>query len=67
MNKLVQNKNASVDEIDLRGRYEEPTQIVRLSALTYSREDFNSKFINALLDEINKTDFLDVLLHTSWS
>lgn len=66
LNKIDQNENATVDELDLRGRYENLTQVVRLSALTYSQEQFNNSFTNVLLEEIQKTGYLDVQWPVSW-
>lgn len=66
LNKIDLNENATVDERDLRGRYENLTQVVRLSALTYSQEQFNNSFTKVLLEEIQKTGFLDAQWPTSW-
>ena len=67
LNKIDQNENASVDEVDLRGRYEKLTQIVRLSALKYSQKDFTEKFTDVLLEEIQKTGYLDAQWPTVWT
>lgn len=67
LNKIDQNENASVDEVDLRGRYEKLTQIVRLSALKYSQEEFTAKFTDILLEEIQKTGYLDAQWPTVWT
>ena len=67
LNKIDQNENASVDEVDLRGRYEKLTQIVRLSALRYSQEEFTAKFTDILLEEIQKTGYLDAQWPTVWT
>ena len=67
LNKIDQNENASVDEVDLRGRYEKLTRIVRLSALKYSQEEFTSKFTDILLEEIQKTGYLDAQWPTVWT
>lgn len=66
LNKIDQNENATVDELDLRGRYEKLTQVVKLSALTYSQEQFNNSFTKVLLKEIQNTGFLDAQWPTSW-
>ena len=66
LNKIDQNENASVDEVDLRGRYGKLTQVVKLSALNFSREEFTSAFTNVLLDEIKKTGYLDAPWPVSW-
>ena len=67
LNKIDQNPNASVDEKDLRGRYDKLTQVVRLSAKDFSREEFNTCFTNVLLEEIRKTGFLDAQWPNSWT
>ena len=67
LNKIDQNENASVDEADLRGRYEKLTQVVKLSALEFSREEFNAGFTRVLLEEILKTGFLDAQWPASWT
>ena len=66
LNKIDQNENASVDELDLRGRYENLTQVVRLSALTYTTEQFNNSLTKVLLEEIQKTGYLDAQWPVSW-
>ena len=66
LNKIDQNENASVDERDLRGRYDKLTQVVRLSALKYSQEDFNEKFTAVLLEGIQRTGFLDAQWPSDW-
>ena len=67
LNKIDQNETASVDEVDLRGRYEKLTQVVKLSALNFSQEEFTSAFTNVLLDEINNTGYLDAQWPISWT
>ena len=66
LNKIDMNQKASVDERDLRARFPKLTQIVRLSALTYDQKTFNQAFTDVLLDEIQKTGYLDVEWRTSW-
>ena len=66
LNKIDQNENAAVNEVDLRGRYEKLTQVVRLSALMFSRAQFNDHFTNVLLEEIQKTGYLDAQWPQSW-
>ena len=67
LNKIDQNENASVDEVDLRGRYDKLTKIVRLSALKYSQKEFTEKFTDVLLEEIQKTGYLDTQWPTVWT
>ena len=66
LNKIDQNENASVDEIDLRGRYGKLTQVVKLSALNFDQEEFTSVFTKVLLEEIKNTGYLDAQWPTSW-
>ena len=66
LNKIDQNENASVDEPDLQSRYKKLTKVVRLSALNFSREEFNQAFTHVLLDEIQDTGFLDAQWPISW-
>ena len=67
LNKIDQNLNASVDEKDLRARYDNLTQVVRLSALKDDQEKFNKEFTAVLLDEIQKTGYLDAQWPTIWT
>lgn len=67
LNKIDQNETASVDEVDLRGRYEKLTQVVKLSALNFSQEEFNSAFTDVMLDEINNTGYLDAQWPVAWT
>ena len=67
LNKIDQNENASVDERDLRGRYDKLTRVVKLSAKCFSKEKFNDCFTNVLLAEIHKTGFLDAQWPTTWT
>ena len=66
LNKIDQNPNASVDERYLRMAFPNLTQVVRLSALEFDREQFNREFTNVLLNEIEKTGLLDALWPISW-
>ena len=66
LNKVDQNPNASVDERDLRARYDKLTKVVRLSALKDSQEDFNKAFTDVLLEEIQATGFLDAEWPAAW-
>ena len=67
LNKIDQNESASVDERDLRGRYDKLTQVIKLSAKNFSQEEFNDCFTNVLLEEIRKTGFLDTQWPNSWT
>lgn len=67
LNKIDQNESASVDERDLRSRYDKLTQVVKLSAKEFTQEQFNDSFTNVLLEEIRKTGFLDAQWPTTWT
>lgn len=67
LNKIDQNETASVDEVDLRGRYDKLTQVVKLSALKFSQDEFNKTFTDVLLEEIKRTGYLDAEWPTSWT
>lgn len=67
LNKIDQNPKASVDEKDLRGKYDKLTRVIRMSALKYPRSRFNWEFTEVLLEEIRKTGFLDVSWPISWT
>ena len=66
LNKIDQNPKASVDERTLRAKYPGLKQIVRMSALEFSRERFNNEFRDVLLKEILKTGCLDAQWPGSW-
>lgn len=66
LNKIDQNPNASVDEKDLRSRYEKLTQVVKLSARDFTQKQFNTAFTQVLLEEIKNTGFLDAQWPISW-
>ena len=67
LNKIDQNETASVDEKDLRGRYEKLTQVVKLSAMKFSQDQFNDSFTKVLLEEIKNTGFLDAQWPIAWT
>ena len=66
LNKIDQNPKASVDERTLRARYPGLTQVVKLSALKFSQEEFNRELRDVLLEEICKTRVLDHQWPQSW-
>lgn len=53
INKIDQNPNASINETGLRENYPALTEIVRMSALTFSQAEFNAAFTKALLRQIS--------------
>ena len=67
LNKIDQNENASVDEVDLRSRYQKLTRVVRLSARDFSQEKFNREFTDVLLEEIQNTGYLDAQWPIAWT
>ena len=67
LNKIDQNENASVDERDLRSRYDKLTQVIKLSAREFTRDEFNNHFTSVLLEEIQKTGFLDAQWPATWT
>ena len=66
LNKIDQNERASIDERGLRSRFSMLTQVVKLSAKDFSQEEFNARFTRVLLQEIDKTGYLDAQLPASW-
>jgi small GTP-binding protein len=67
LNKIDQNPKASVDEKDLRGRYQKLTGVVPLSARDFSRERFMEEFTDVLLQEIEKTGYLNAQWPNNWA
>ena len=65
-NKIDQNPNASLNETDLRAIYPNIRRFLRLSALKFTTEEFNSTFTETLLDEIRACELLDALFPNSW-
>ena len=66
LNKIDMNTKASVDERGLRGQFPNLTQVVRLSALTFNQDEFNTNFTDKLLEDIAKTGYLDAQWPASW-
>lgn len=62
LNKMDMNKNASVNEEDLRKLYPGLTEVVKLSTLTYSDDKFKEKFVDVLTKQIGDMDILDLPL-----
>ena len=67
LNKMDMNKNASVNESDLRKLYPKLTEIVKLSTKEDSEAEFNRKFRDVLLGQIGKMDILDYSFIPAWS
>lgn len=66
LNKIDQNPNASVNETDLRSRYSGLTEIVRLSALKFSKDEFNTRFTETLMHQIEISGYLDTEFPATW-
>ena len=66
LNKIDQNPNASIDTPHLQKTYEGLRDVVRMSALEYSREDFNRTFTDALLRQVQELGTLGTLWPKSW-
>ena len=62
LNKMDMNKNASVNETDLRKLYPGLTKIVKLSTLTYNQAKFQSEFIDVLKEQVGTMEILDAPL-----
>ena len=67
LNQMDMNENASVNESDLRKLYPNlATDIAKISTLTYSDEQFQEKFIDVLLGQIETMDILDFPFTAAW-
>lgn len=66
LNQMDQNPNASINESGLRSAYPALTEIVRLSALKDTPEEFNRHFTDALLRQISKADTLQSAFLPAW-
>lgn len=66
INKIDQNPNASVNESGLREAYPALTEVVRTSALTFSQEEFNKAFTDALKRQINNFAELESPFLPAW-
>ena len=67
LNKMDMNRNASVNEADLRKLYPGLTDIVKISALTCSREAFEEQFVDVLRQQIGNMDILEFLFPPAWN
>lgn len=66
LNKMDQNPKASLNEPDLRAKYPGLKQVVKLSALKDSEEEFSSKLTDVLLEEIRNTGNLNIRWPKHW-
>lgn len=62
LNKMDMNKNASVNESDLRKLYPGLTEIIKLSTLKDSPDEFRKKFLDVLLGQVGSMDILSLPL-----
>lgn len=67
LNKMDMNKNASVNEKDLRAMYPSLTRIVKMSALEDSDEYFRQNFVNFLEEQIGSFEYLESPFLPAWS
>lgn len=67
LNKMDMNKNARVNENDLRKIYPELTEIVMLSTLKDSDTEFRQKFLDVMLGQIRRMDILSFPFLPAWS
>lgn len=58
LNKMDMNKNASVNESDLRALYPNLKDIVKLSTLKFEDQEFRQTFLEVLLKQIAQMDIL---------
>ena len=66
LNKLDDGLQADVNAVDLHEKFKGLKRIVKQSALQYSQERFNQAFRDALLEEVEKTKYLDAQWPASW-
>ncbi len=67
LNKMDMNRNASINERDLRNMYPHLSEIVRMSALSDSIESFESNLIAALKRQIDSFDIVESPFLPAWS
>ena len=67
LNKMDMNKNASVNEKDLRAMYPSLTRIVKISTLKDSDETFCRNFVDVLKGQIGSFEYLESPFLPSWS
>ena len=67
VNKTDQNPAASVDEETLQRKYSNLKKVVYMSALKFTREEFETKFTDSMLDLIQKSGFLEIKWPKKWT
>lgn len=66
LNKIDQNPSASIDRPNLEKLYSGLKDVVQLSALVSSKDEFNSTFTATLLEQVQKVGTLGTLWPVSW-
>ena len=66
LNQVDQNPNASVNERSLKKLYPNLKEVIRLSALKYDSDTFNSSFTTPMLTQIGKFEGLDAFFPATW-
>ena len=66
LNQVDQNPNASVNERSLKKLYPNLKEVIRLSALKYDSDTFNSSFTTPMLTQIGRFEGLDAFFPATW-
>lgn len=66
LNKIDQNPNAAVNEPVLRERYPSLREVVRLSSLEFTQEQFNAVFVQVMLRQIKQSGVIDTMFPSAW-
>ena len=66
INKNDQNPGVTIDETSLKREYGNLKTVIDMSALKDSKEEFNSKFTNTMLNVIRESDILKEAWPKSW-
>lgn len=67
VNKTDQNPAASIDEEMLQRKYSNLKKVVYMSALKDTREEFNTRFTDSMLELIRKSGFLEIKWPKKWT
>lgn len=67
VNKTDQNPAASIDEEGLQRKYGNLKKVVYMSALTASKDEFNSKFTESMLELIQQSGSLEIKWPRKWT
>lgn len=66
LNQIDQNPNAYVNERSLRKKFPQLQQVVRLSALNFSKEEFYQSLTQTMLDQIAELECMKIIFPASW-